>query len=143
MCYNQVFNIVMAWASPGGGPWRPPPPPPPLFTYMRTPPPPPPLVESAESGERIRGCQMAPPPPSRKAEDAHEWSNVYFQFQSGVCYYKIVAISGSNVLTFPSVKPLPQNGGQFNITISLPPNKHFTSPSLHLMVMETPPPQFS
>ena len=40
-------------------------------------------------------------------------------------YYKVVAISGSDVLTVPSVKTLPQNGGQFNITISLPPNKHF------------------
>ena len=65
----------------GGGPWPPPPsglnsaPPPPLV-YIHahphrlnrpkaesSPSPPPQLVESAKSGQRIHGCQMAPPCP--------------------------------------------------------------------------------
>ena len=56
-------------------------PPPPSHWLNRpkadsSPRPPPSLVESAESGQRIRGCQMAPLalswPPSRKAGDAHD-----------------------------------------------------------------------
>ena len=45
---------------------------------------------------------------------------------SKVCSYKIVAISGYDVLSFPPVKPLPPSyGDTSSITVSIPPNKHF------------------
>ena len=48
------------------------------------------------------------------------------QFSSKVCYYKMVALSAYEMLSFPSVKPLPSlYKDQSTITVSLPPNKHF------------------
>lgn len=52
-------------------------------------------------------------------------TTIKFSQSSGLCYYKMLAISGPDGYTFPPVKPLPENGGQSTITISLPPNKNF------------------
>ena len=51
---------------------------------------------------------------------------LYHQFSSKVCYYKMVALSAYEMLSFPFVKPLPSlYKDQATITVSLPPNKHF------------------
>ncbi|KAL5488543.1 hypothetical protein EMCRGX_G017497 [Ephydatia muelleri] len=52
--------------------------------------------------------------------------NISLPLSSNVCYYKMVALSASEILTFPSVKPLPSlYKVHSTITVSLPPNKHF------------------
>ncbi|KAL5488609.1 hypothetical protein EMCRGX_G017579 [Ephydatia muelleri] len=52
--------------------------------------------------------------------------NISLPFSSKVCYYKMVALSAYEMLSFPSVKPLPSlYKDQSTITVSLPPNKHF------------------
>ena len=52
--------------------------------------------------------------------------HVPYQVSPKVCSYKMVAISGYDVLSFPPVKPLPPSyGDTSSITVSIPPNKHF------------------
>ncbi|KAL5488546.1 hypothetical protein EMCRGX_G017500 [Ephydatia muelleri] len=52
--------------------------------------------------------------------------NISVPFYSKVCFYKMVALSAYEMLSFPSMKPLPSlYKDQSTITVSLPPNKHF------------------
>eukprot|EP00731_Ephydatia_muelleri_P019271 Em0012g96a len=86
------------------------------------------------TGVQTSTVKLGTPPTSISHDQVHTSflyslspsDNVAVNISVPVCYYKMVALSAYEMLSFPSVKPLPSlYKDQPTITASLPPNKHF------------------